>query len=239
MVRTSDNDCTSHPGGIGVFTVGLVDEHPMAREGIGNVINAIPGASLRLSASSGAEALEYLAKSRLDVLLLDISQGREDGLQVIKDVLALQPDLRVVILTVSDSESHLVQAFTHGACGFLLKDCDRRQITNAILAGNSGVAVISPLSLVSSVFQGWLRPESTLPALGPVLSERELDVLRLVAQGNSNKDIAEKLFLAESTIKKYSHNAMGKLGASSRGTAAIRALRLGLISIDPPADGVG
>lgn len=212
--------------------VGLIDDHPMVREGVGNVIREIPGAKLAFSAASAAEAYGYLEKHELDVLLLDVSLGGEDGLLVIERLLEIQPTLRVVMLTVSDNESYVVKAFAQGACGYLLKECDREQITSAIMAAHAGVAVISPTALLSRVFQGWLHSEPASEALGPTLTERELEVLRLVAAGDSNRDIAKKLYLAESTIKKYSHNAMGKLGTTNRGAAAIRAIRLGLISLE-------
>jgi DNA-binding NarL/FixJ family response regulator len=204
----------------------------MVREGVGNVIRQIEGAELAFSAASPDEAYRFLAQSELDVLLLDVSLGAEDGLSAIERLLEIKPSLRVVMLTVSDNESYVVKAFAQGACGYLLKECDRDQIASAIMAAHAGVAVIGPTKLLSRVFQGWLHSEPASEVLGPTLTERELEVLKLVAAGDSNKDIANKLFLAESTIKKYSHNAMGKLGTTNRGAAAIRAMRLGLIALE-------
>lgn len=156
---------------------------------------------------------------------------------MISRFLNLQADLKIIILTVSDNEPYVVKAFLQGACGYLLKECDRRQITSAIGAVHAGVAVVAPMSLLSRAFQGWLQHEPSVESLGPTLSERELDVLRLVAAGHSNKEIAAQLHLAESTIKKYSHNAMGKLGTTNRGAAAIRAMRLGLIELGGDSPG--
>lgn len=212
--------------------VGLIDDHPMVREGVGNVVRSIEGAELAFSAAGPDEAHAYLSRNRLDVLLLDVSLGGHDGISLIESFLEVQPDLRVVILTVSDNESYVVRAFAQGASGYLLKECDRTQIAAAIMGAHAGAAVLAPMKLLSRVFQGWLHSEPSSESLGPTLTERELDVLRLVAAGHSNRDIAAKLFLAESTIKKYSHNAMGKLGTTNRGAAAIRAMRLGLISLD-------
>lgn len=219
-----------------IVKVGLVDDHPMVREGVGNVIREIPGAELALSCASPDIAFDHLAEDKLDVLLLDVSLGGENGLNLIDRFLEVQPDLKIVILTVSDNESHIVRAFAQGASGYLLKECDRQQISSAIISAAAGVAALAPLKLLSRVFQGWLHSEPSPDTLGPTLTERELDVLRLVAAGHSNKEIAGQLFLAESTIKKYSHNAMGKLGTTNRGAAAIRAMRLGLISLETEVD---
>lgn len=212
--------------------VGLVDDHPMVREGVGNVVKEIPGAELALSCADPVESYDYLREKKLDVLLLDISLGGEDGLSLIERLLEIQPDLKILVLTVSDNESHVVRALAQGAAGYLLKECDRQQITSAIMSAAVGVAALAPMKLLSRVFQGWLHSAPAPEALGPTLTERELDVLRLVASGHSNKEIASMLFLAESTIKKYSHNAMGKLGVTNRGAAAIRAMRLGFISLE-------
>lgn len=216
--------------------VGLLDDHPMVREGVGNVVRGTEGAELAFSHADPEDCLAYLREHPLDVLLLDVSLGDRDGLSLIKEFLEIQPRLNIVILTVSDSETFLVQALTQGASGYLLKDCDGPQISAAIMAAARGLAVLAPVPLLTRVLQGWLHNEPSGDASGPTLSDRELAVLRCVAAGDSNKEIAAKLHLAESTIKKYSHNAMGKLGTSNRGAAAIRAMRLGLISLEAEND---
>lgn len=215
-----------------IVRVGLIDDHPMVREGVGNVVRGLSQARLELSCASPEEAYDYLAREQLDILLLDVSLGEANGLALIRNFLEIQPTLKVLILTVSDNEAYVAKAFAQGACGYLLKESDRRQISSAILSAHAGVAVLSPVKLLSRVFQGWLHDSPVSDSIGPTLTERELDVLRLVAGGRSNKEIAEQLYLAESTIKKYSHNAMGKLGTSNRGAAAIKAMRLGLISLE-------
>ncbi len=219
--------------------VGLIDDHPMVREGLENVVQSTPGIQLTLSCAEPQEAFSYLQTEELDILLLDVSLGDDNGLLLIEKFLEIQPSLKVIILTVSDNETSVVKAFAQGACGYLLKECDREQIASAILCASGGVAVLAPLNLLSRVFQGWLHSgaDPSGDRTRPSLTERELEVLKLVARGHSNKEIAKTLFLAESTIKKYSHNAMGKLGTTNRGAAAIRAIRIGLIDLeDSPND---
>lgn len=219
--------------------VGLIDDHPMVREGLGNVVQSTTGFELTFSSAGPQEAFDYLRSNELEILLLDVSLGEDNGLALIEKFLEIQPTLKVIILTVSDSETTVVKAFANGACGYLLKECDREQISSAIRCAADGIAVLAPLSLLSRVFQGWLHSgaDPSGDRTRPSLTERELEVLKLVARGHSNKEIAQALFLAESTIKKYSHNAMGKLGTTNRGAAAIRAIRVGLIELEDGPDG--
>lgn len=215
--------------------IGLLDDHPMVREGVGNTIRAIPGTELAFSAGRAADAFAYLQANPLDILLLDISLEGQDGLALIEQFLEVQPELRIIVLTVYDEESLLVKAFARGASGYVLKESNSSQIVDAVRGAQSGLAVVAPRKLLTRVLQGWLRQEPTPNAHESFLTERELDVLRLVVEGDANKDIAGKIHLAESTVKKYCHNAMAKLGVNSRGAAAIKAMRLGLITM-PPED---
>ncbi len=215
------------------YHVGLVDDHPMVREGMGNLICGLPDIELVKSWNHPLEALDFLKLNRLDLLLLDVSLGADDGLSYITTLLDAQPDLKVVMLTVSDRETDVSKALALGAHGYLLKESDRTQLTWSIKAALRGVAVVSPTVLLSRALES-CRPVSQggSDQLGPQLSAREIQVLRLVAKGMSNKEIGQRLYLAETTVKKYSHHAMAKLGAGNRGAAAIRAVRLGLICLD-------
>lgn len=215
----------------GTIKVGLLDDHPMVREGLSQLVGSISEAQLVFTAATSEEACGYLRDQSTDVLLLDVSLGDEGGLSSIEQILEIAPRLRILMLTASENESFVLEAIALGACGYLSKECSRNQIACAINAAHQGMSVIAPKKLLSGIFQGW--PANTEPAecAAPLLTERELEVLRLVAQGDSNREIAEKLFLAESTVKKYSHHAMGKLGVPNRGAATIRAIRLGLIDM--------
>ena len=206
-----------------VTRIGLLDDHPMVREGVGNAISVLPGAELVFSAAQASDAFAYLEANTLDVLLLDIGLEGDDGLSLIEQFLDIQPALRVIVLTIYDEESLPVKAFARGACGYILKESDRTQIVQAILAVQLGLAVVAPRKLLTRVLQGWMRQEPTTQDDATLLKPKELDVLRLVVKSGSNKEIADKLHLAESTVKKYCHNAMAKLGVKSRGAAAISA----------------
>lgn len=216
--------------------VGLIDDHPLVREGLENVVQEIPGARLALSCADSEEALRCLEDQQLDVLLLDITLGGESGLSLIEPILAIQPEMKIVMLTVSDDAACAAEAFARGAYGYLSKECDKSQIVSAILAAASGLAVWAPPPILTSYFQRGSPKNEKVDVFGPTLSERELEILKMVAEGLSNEEIGARLSLAQSTIKKYCHGAMGKLGVTSRGAAAIRAIRLGLISIEDDLD---
>lgn len=215
------------------YSVGLVDDHPMVREGMRNLIRGLSDIELVQSWDHPFKALEFLKEGRLDLLLLDVSLGTDDGLAYITTFLEAQPDLKIVMLTVSDRETDVAKALALGARGYLLKESDRTQLTWSIKAALRGVAVVSPIVLLSRALESYApTTQSGADPFGPQLSAREIEVLRLVAKGLSNKEIGQRLFLAETTVKKYSHHAMAKLGAGNRGAAAIRAVRLGLIGLD-------
>ncbi len=215
------------------YHVGLVDDHPMVREGMRNLIRGMPDIELVRSWEHPLETLAYLKEHRLDLLLLDVSLGADDGLAYIATLLEAQSDLKIVMLTVSDRETDVTRALALGARGYLLKESDRSQLTWSIKAALREVAVVSPTVLLTRALESCGSTSlGAADSLGPQLSMREMEVLRLVARGLSNKEIGDCLFLAETTVKKYSHHAMAKLGAGNRGAAAIRAVRLGLIGLD-------
>lgn len=209
----------------------------MVREGMRNLVQGMGDIESVSDWDHPQGALDFLSHSRLDLLLLDVSIRSEDGLSYLESLLQAQEDLKIVMLTVSDRETDVTRALSLGALGYLLKESDRTQLIWSIRAALRGVAVVSPTVLLCRTLES-CGPSSdgATVSSGPRLSTREIEVLRLVARGLSNREIGEQLFLAETTVKKYSHHAMAKLGASNRGAAAIRAVRLGLIGLDERAE---
>ncbi len=215
------------------FSVGLIDDHPIVREGLVNVIQRIPHARIGFSYGTPEEALEHLERDPVDVVLLDLCLGRTDGLFWLKRFRKSIPELKVLMLTVSDEEVSLLSAMKSGACGYLLKDSKCEQISAAIECARCGIASVSPAKLLPGLFQksgidGVQLSESQVRDL----TLREKQILALVAAGHNNKEIGRKLGLAETTIKKYCYNAMTKLSSRSRESAAMAALRLGLIDLE-------
>lgn len=203
---------------IGVLTV---DDHPMLREGIASVINLEPNMEVVGEAQNGAEALDLFRQRRPDVTLMDLQMPVLDGIAATKAIRTEFPDARIIILTTYTGDAQVIQALNAGAIGYLLKSTMRNELINAIQAVHAGRRFIpAEIALEISAHLG----EATL-------TEREVRVLDLVAQGQSNKQIASQLHVAEETVKAYLRTIFSKLGVSDRTRAVTVALKRGLISL--------
>jgi DNA-binding NarL/FixJ family response regulator len=203
---------------IGVLTV---DDHPMLREGIASVINVEPNMEVVGEAQNGAEALDLFRQHRPDVTLMDLQMPVLDGIAATKAIRAEFPNARIIILTTYTGDAQVIQALNAGAVGYLLKSTMRNELINAIQAVHAGRRFIpAEIALEISAHLG-----------DATLTERELRVLDLVAQGQSNKQIASQLHVAEETVKAYLRTIFSKLGVSDRTRAVTVALKRGLISL--------
>lgn len=200
----------------------IVDDHPVVRSGLVAVLGSEPGLELVGAAASGEEALDLAAALQPDVVLCDLRLG--DGLDGVgvTEALRRQPDApAVLILTTYDNDSDIARAVLAGAAGYLLKDADTAHIVAGIADAAAGRLVLSA-ELEGRVVERMARGV-------PTLSERELDVLRLVADGLANKEIARALFISEGTVKTHLVHAFAKLDADSRTAAVAAARRHGLL----------
>lgn len=207
----------------------IVDDHLVVRDGIASLLQAEGGFEVAGHASDGVEAVERAPAIRPDVVLMDLRMPRMDGVEAMRRMRETQPDLRVIVLTTFDTDEYIFEAIEAGARGFLLKDSSREDLFRAIRAVARGESMIEP-SVASRVLDRMARltrGETT----GPTLSERELEVLRLIALGRANKEIAAELRLGESTVKTYVARIFDKLDASGRTEAVTKALQLGLIEL--------
>lgn len=217
-----------------VLRVLVVDDHPVVREGLRAMLRIDPGIEVVAEAGSGEEAIEQAARLEPDVVLTDIRMPGMSGIEVTQRVKAMRPSTAVIVLTIYDSEMYVVEALRAGAAGYLVKDSSRELLCHTINAVVDGGTMV-PSGLLRQAIQGLLqRPRATAEELGdsPVaerLTPRELEVLRLVALGQANREIARRLSLAEVTVKKHVQSIIGKLGVSDRTNAAIMAVRLGLV----------
>lgn len=196
-----------------------VDDHPLLREGIGAIINSQPDMSLEAFASNGKAAIETFRSMRPDVTLMDLKLPDFSGIDVTLAIRTEFPDARIIILTTFERDVEIQRALRAGAYGFLLKSMPPKEMLEMIRRVHGGKKVV-PHEIAAELAEH----------LGDKpLSEREVDVLRHVAEGNRNRDIAGSLFIAEETVKVHLKNIMGKLGANDRTQAVAIAARRGII----------
>ena len=200
----------------------IADDHPLFREGVAHSLAAEPDMALVGQAASGEEALSLARDLLPDVLLLDIAMPGKGGLAAAAEIAAACPATKIIMLTVSEHEDDLLAAFKAGARGYVLKGVSARDLANVVRAVASGEVYVSP-SLAAGVLVEMTR--SRLPDLLDELTGREREILQRVAQGLTNREIGERLHLAEKTVKHYMTNVLGKLHVRSRVEAALLAAR--------------
>ncbi|MBK0418311.1 response regulator transcription factor [Leucobacter sp. CSA1] len=202
------------------LSVLLVDDHPIVRAGLRTVLDSAVGARVVGEAATGEEAIEAADVLRPDVVLCDLRLGDGiDGIETTARLRELRSAPAVLILTTSDRDVDVLRAIEAGAAGYLLKDAPTGTILAGIADAAAGRTVIAPELRV--------RAERAAPAAR--LTERELEVLALLAEGRSNREIARRLFVSESTVKTHVVHLLAKLGADSRGRAAAVARERGLL----------
>jgi DNA-binding NarL/FixJ family response regulator len=216
------------------ITILIVDDHAIVREGLRAMLESQENLNVIGEASNGLSAIQLVDELEPRVVLMDISMPIMDGLEATAKIKAQHPTVTVIILTMYRTESHVLQAIRAGASGYLLKDSPRNEVLETIRAASSGEVLISSELLRGAVDQ-LLSPSATQEVgiedqlqLEP-LTPRELDVLARVAQGKTNKEIAQVLRLSPETVKKMVQSIIAKLNASDRTHAAVKALRAGLI----------
>jgi DNA-binding NarL/FixJ family response regulator len=198
-----------------------VDDHPALREGIGAIINSQPDMSLIASASSGREGIAAFRASRPDVMLLDLKLPDMSGIEVTITIRNEFPSARIVILTTFQRDVEIQRALKAGACGYLLKTMPPEQLLRTIREVHAGKKSI-PVEIAAGLAE-YMGDET--------LSEREVEVLRHVAAGSRNRDIGEKLFIAEETVKVHLKHIMNKLRANDRTQSVAIAARRGFIHL--------
>jgi len=210
----------------------LVDDQRLMREGLHTLLEMEPGLHVAGEASQGQEALELYARLQPDVVLMDVRMPIMDGVEATRQLMSRWPTCRVIILTTFDDDEYVFDGLRAGALGYLLKDVSIQELAEAIRTVMGGGALIEP-SVARKVVAEFARMTSSSPKaasnLDEPLSEREIDILRLLSQGLTNREIAQRLYLAEGTVKNYVTNILAKIGARDRTQAALRARELGLL----------
>ena len=211
----------------------LVDDQALFREALATLLGVRDDIEVVGEAANGAEALDRAAELHPDVVLMDLRMPVLDGSAATRRLRAEQPGVRVIALTTFDDDADVFAALRAGAVGYLLKDVSSARLVEAVLAASRDESVLQP-SVAAKVVARFAQLPADEPAPPPQplvvpLSERELDVLRLLAEGRSNREIAATLFLAEGTVKNHVTNVLAKLNARDRTQAALRAHALGLL----------
>jgi DNA-binding NarL/FixJ family response regulator len=203
---------------IGVLAV---DDHPLLREGIAALVNAESDMKLVAEASNGKDAIEKFRLHRPDVTLMDLQMPALNGIEAIIGIRSEFPEARIIVLTTYAGDVQMFRALKAGARGYILKGHVRRELLDTIRAVHAGQKRIPPE----------VAAELVDHAAEDGLSSREIEVLRLIAAGNANKDIAGRLFIAEETVKSHISNILAKLGANDRTHAVTIALKRGIIEL--------
>jgi len=210
----------------------IVDDLPLFRVGIGSALEA---ANFEVvgEATSALDAVEKARDLQPDVVLLDILMPGGSGLEVVDEILTASPNSKVILLTASESEEDLLIGVKAGARGYVTKDTPMDDLISAIDAVDAGGAALSPTMAgkLLDVTNQLLRHEELLATRKPTLTGREIEVLGLVAQGNTSREIGGLLFISENTVKNHIRNILDKLGLHSRNEAVLYAVREDLISI--------
>jgi DNA-binding NarL/FixJ family response regulator len=200
----------------------VVDDHHIVRQGLVALIRTVPGMQVVAEAADGEQAIELYRKHKPDVTLMDLRLPKKSGVEAITGIREEFPSARIIVLTTFDGDEDIYRALQAGAKGYLLKGMDTDELTDAIRTVYAGKSRIP--AVVAERLAGRMG--------GPSLTARELEVLRRIVSGRSNKEIAGDLFISEATVKTHINSILSKLGVNDRTQAATTALQRGIVHLD-------
>lgn len=201
----------------------IVDDHPVVRDGLRGIFTGDERFEVIGEAANGAEAVTLAEAHRPDVVLMDLRMPQVDGVAAITELARRGVPSRILVLTTYDTDSDVLPAIEAGATGYLLKDAPREELFRAVEAASRGQAVLSPA--VATRLMGQMRAPAS-----DTLSQRELEVLALIARGSTNREAAAQLFISEATVKTHLLHVYAKLGVKDRAAAVAVAFERGLLS---------
>jgi DNA-binding NarL/FixJ family response regulator len=205
----------------------IADDHPVVRDGLSGMFAADPGFEVLGEAADGAEAVRLAQQVRPDVILMDLRMPGMDGVTAITELAKRGVTARVLVLTTYDADSYVLPAIEAGATGYLLKDAPRAELLRAVRAAADGQGVLAP-SVATRLMSRVRAPDPEL------LSQREFEVLELVAAGTTNREAATRLFISEATVKTHLLHIYAKLGVGDRAAAVAEAFNRGLLTPGKP-----
>jgi len=209
----------------------IADDHAIVREGLRALIDTERGMELVGEAADGVEAVLRAHSLQPDVILLDLVMPRKDGIEAIGEIKQENPEARILVLTSFAEDDKVFPAIKAGALGYLLKDSSPQELLQAIRDVYRGESSLHP-TIARKVIGELNRPPENLPPTEEPLTEREVEVLSLVARGLSNQEIADRLVVSERTVRTHVSNILGKLHLANRTQAALYAVREGLADLD-------
>ena len=224
-------EATQHPEKLRVL---VCDDHALFRRGLQMVLEQEEDLELVGEASDGVEVIERSTELMPDVILMDVRMPKKSGIEAASEIKDLLPHVKILMLTISDEEADLYEAIKAGASGYLLKEIPIEEVADAIRSVWAGQSRISPsmASKLLTEFAAISKASKDKPQMpAPRLTDREMEVLRLVAQGLNNRDIAKQLFISENTVKNHIRNILEKLHLHSRMEAVVYAVREKMIEI--------
>lgn len=204
------------------ISVIIVDDHAIVRQGLRTYLDLQPDIEVVGEAANGSEAIALARETLPDIVLMDLVMPNTDGVEATRAITVLSPSTRVIVLTSFSEDEKVFASIKAGAQGYLMKDVLPAELVRAIRTVHRGEAQLDP-EIARKLMQEFTNPQPTTPKHD--LTERELEVLRLIAQGKSNKDISDELVLSEKTVKTHVSNILQKLHLSDRTQAAVYALR--------------
>jgi DNA-binding NarL/FixJ family response regulator len=202
----------------------IADDHPIVRAGLLDVLSSQPDFEVVGEATTGAEAVALASRLHPNVVLMDLRMPEMDGVTAIAKIKAEHPDVNILVVTTYDSDADILPAIETGATGYLLKDTPRKELFEAVRAAAQGKLLLAP-TVAARLMERMRGPTEE------ALSSRELDVLKLVAKGASNKEIANRLYISEATVKSHLIHIYGKLNVDDRTSAVTVALERGILRL--------
>lgn len=217
------------------MTILIADDHPLVREALHQSLEGEEDMKVVAEASDGEEAVKLVSELKPNVVVMDIVMPRLNGIEATRKIKEIAPDTAILILTAYDDDEYVLGLLDAGAAGYLLKSARGRDLVGAIRAIRSGESVLHPKIIAKLLKRATTAPVGKHKA-SDLLSARESEILKLVTSGMSNKEIAERLFLSQRTVKAHLTNIFNKLNVASRSEAIVKGLQWGLVTLETTED---
>jgi len=215
---------------VGTIKILITDDHPVVREGLFTMLSREHDFEVVGEARDGVEAVNKAKELNPDVVLMDLRMPEMDGVEAMRQIRSTMPDVKFIILTTYSDDEYIFSGIEAGARAYLLKDAPREELFKAIRAVYRGESLIQPV-VASKLLDRFSELSRRTPSGGEGLSERELEILQLMAKGAANKEISAQLNIAQSTVKTHIANIFQKLGVNDRTEAVTQALKKGIIRL--------